>query len=320
MHDRTFSEPLFIFGMARSGTSYLRRLVNSFPDVSLLYESKIMMTANDIFQKEDVLSNRLTFQRFLDRLKICDNAHSKLFTQPLEFYDCLYESFCRHRDFSEFCRELFSTNVDHGGTWGNKLLEKDELKMLLKLFPHAHFIVIIRDVRSVVYSLQGFKYDKTNNFIAALVWSDISKFIKEIQKENINTDIMTLRYEDLVCNSKQVLKQIASFIGIDPPKDFTMADTAHTESIEKWRNHLNSKKIRQIEEICFNEMKHFGYEPELAKGQRKMSFLRFVISLIQHVIGRFIQERGGIRGFFSYKSVRRHIKVFQKTFSGKKSS
>ncbi|MCP4371230.1 MAG: sulfotransferase, partial [Deltaproteobacteria bacterium] len=52
MPNRALSEPLFIFGMARSGTSYLRRLVNSFPDVFLMYESKIIATADEIFQKE----------------------------------------------------------------------------------------------------------------------------------------------------------------------------------------------------------------------------------------------------------------------------
>lgn len=318
MNDKIYNKPLFIFGMARSGTTYLRRLVNSLPDVFLLYESKFIWTAYDIFQKEDVLSNRAIFQRFLEQLKTSVKEPSALLTQPLDFFDRLYENFCEHRDFSEFCQELFSTGISQGRIWGNKLLQKEELKMLLNLFPYARFIIIIRDVRSVVYS--GHMFNKDNYLSAALLWSDNARFIKNIQKESANIDIMILRYEDLVRDSNQVLKQIASFIGLVTPKDFSTASTAHTKSINKWRNYLNSKKVRQIEEICFNEMKHFGYEPELAKGPRKMSLLQFILSIFLQVRGRLLKQRGRLRGMFAYKSLRRYLKIYQQISSDKKTN
>jgi hypothetical protein len=310
MNGKIFNRPLFIFGMARSGTTYLRRLVNSLPGVFLLYESKIIWTAYNIFQKEDVLTNRAIFQRFLERLKACERQSSDLFTQPLEFYDHLYKNFCKHRDLGEFFKELFSSSIGHGKIWGNKLLQKEELKVLFKIFPHARFIIIIRDVRSVVYSAHLF--NKDNIFTASLLWSDNARFIKSIKKESTNLDMMFLRYEDFVRDSNLVLKQIASFIGAETPEDFSIAATAHTKSIDKWRNHLTSKEVRQIEEICFNEMKHFGYKPEFAEGSRKMSLLRFIISIVLQMRGRLIKQKGGLRGIFSYKSLYRYLKAFWK--------
>ena len=118
--------------MARSGTSYLRRLVNSLPSVFLLYESRVIKTSYDILQKTDVLATRESFQNFIEYLKSRREEPTVLFTQPRKFYDHLYESFCTHRDFGRFCQDLFSISIKEGEVWGDKLLHQDEMKLLLK--------------------------------------------------------------------------------------------------------------------------------------------------------------------------------------------
>ena len=272
----------------------------------MLYESKFVRTAYELFQKEDVLANRGVFQRYLEQIKAAIIEPSELLTQSPEFYLSLYDSFAKHRDFSRFCQELFSKSIAQGKIWGNKLLQKEELEILFKLFPRAHFIIIVRDVRSVVYSASLF--NKANYYTAALLWADNSRYIKRIQRENADIHIMFLRYEDLVRDSSKILENISAFVGLDTSNDFSMAATAHTKSIDKWRKHLKPKEVRQIEEICFNEMKFFGYDPEIADGPRKMRLSRFIISVISQLKGRFIKNKGGLRGALSLKSLRRYLK------------
>jgi len=319
--DKSFNGPLFIFGTARSGTTYLRRLVNSFPNVFLMYESPTIRLAHAIYQKEDILKDRTVFQRFLDRLETCERnmagQSSVLFTQPVKFYDHLYDSFCDHRDFSAFCRELFSVSVNPGCIWGNKLLDREELKMLMDVFIHARFIVIIRDVRSVAHSTHEFSGG--NYLTTALLWADAARVVQSVLDRNGDQRVMLLHYEDLVRDSKLAIERIASFIGLPLPSDFSIADKAHTKSIEKWRNHLAPRQIGEIEEICFNEMKHFGYSPEFAEVPRKPNQLRLFLSLVLHMKGRLTKGRVRFtRLLFNYKSLTTYLKLHKKIASIKK--
>ena len=279
----------------------------------LLYESNIIRVGYEIIQKEDILKDRSTFENFLCRLETQERKGgqepSALFTQPSNFFDRLYEKFCEHHDFSEFCRELFSANIPPDGIWGNKLVDREELNILLQLFPDARFVIVIRDVRSVAYS--NYEFFGTDYFISALTWADTARIIKSIQARNCDR-VMVLRYEDFVSDARQTLKQIASLIGRESPEDFSTADRASTNSTDKWRNHLASREARQIEEVCFDEMQHFGYTPELALGPRKVSQLRLLFSVAHHIQGRLTKRRGGLKGLLSYKSLLRYLKLYQK--------
>ena len=52
------------------------------------------------------------------------------------------------------------------------------------------------------------------------------------------------------------------------------AQPPHRKSVDKWRESLSQEQIRQIEELCFEEMQRYGYTPEFATGQKRLGSLK----------------------------------------------
>ena len=45
------------------------------------------------------------------------------------------------------------------------------------------------------------------------------------------------------------------------------------DSLDKWRSSLGPQEIRIVESYCFEEMKRWGYEPEIADRPKRMGVI-----------------------------------------------
>jgi hypothetical protein len=316
MPNDSFNGPLFITGASRSGTSYLYRLVNSLPGVRLAYESNIIKDAYKIFQRQDVLKDRLIFEKYLDRLRVIDSRNhpsgankinSAFFRQPAELYDQLYQRVRTHQDFRKFIADLYKAGAEDCQIWGDKC-ETPHVPILCKLFPEARFLWIVRDVRAVVCSF--YEHSAANYYTTSLNWVDTARMAKILREKRGNQAVLVLRYEDLVLRTRESFEQITSFIGHEIPQDLSMVNKAFSGSIEKWRSRLTSQQIRQIEEICFLEMKDYGYEPEHAVGRRNVGILPYGLYLVQHAIGLLRKKRYRLSQIFSLRIASKCVRIY----------
>jgi hypothetical protein len=84
---------------------------------------------------------------------------------------------------------------------------------LLKLFPEAKFIHIVRDPRDNLYShIKTFK--ATNTLFLAMRWLKYNQGIEE-QKRKMPDKYFTLLYEDFVTSPEQKLKQVCDFLQVE---------------------------------------------------------------------------------------------------------
>jgi len=308
-----FTGPLFIFGMARSGTTYLRRLMNSVPSINLMYETKIIKEAYKKYKNDNILESIESFYNFIDYLKNRElkvtGKSSILFNQDKSYYNNLFYNFRSHNNFAKFCEDWFSLTITDNGIWGNKLVDPEEFLLLLNIFKNAKFIIIIRDVRSVVVSNKDFF--GSDYILSALRWKRIIQMLTILENGEFD-NLLFIRYEDLVKDTTNVLKKISFFIDIDIPLEILNNNIPHTKSLNKWKKRLNKKELCKIEEMCMIEMLNHGYKPEIAKSYKKISFIEFSIHLLIHIVGRLRKQIGGRRGLYSINSLIRIVKLYKK--------
>jgi hypothetical protein len=107
---------------------------------------------------------------------------------------------------------------------------------------------------------------------SCLYWNLHTKLLKSTRLSG--EQLLTLKYEDFVSNAAEHLERILRFAGLwDEAAAAKMLNEhpASAGSIDKWRKDLAEEEILVIESVCFDNMRHYGYEPELAKKAVRLS-------------------------------------------------
>lgn len=151
------------------------------------------------------------------------------------------------------------------------------LPFIRSLFPNAPVIHIVRDGRDVAHSLTKVSFGSANYFENLWQWKQAVSCARRFQDCDANT--LAIRYEDMVKEPEQIIKQVCSFLGI--PFEGSMLKPDGTEksildmtgnhmdqasmAIDKsklasWRRTLSPAMQRTVEMIAHDELQAWGYE------------------------------------------------------------
>ena len=208
---RTNSEPVFVVGIWRSGTSLLYALLNQHPDISLMYESDLLLlwplfsagrSQADWKQRWDFWNSGLS-RHHLDPGHLPDNIPS--LAAAIETVG---------REYAD------------GAIWGCKSPSYyDRLGLLSRIFPRARFIIIWRDpadtCRSIVRASQKTPwFGKTGMATRALLGNVEMKKGRDLLHAR-GCQVHELQYEDMVADPASSMQGICQFLQI--PYDPRMA-------------------------------------------------------------------------------------------------
>lgn len=273
-HKRAFEHsPFFIVGCGRSGTSLLRSMLNSHPDVSVPPEALSLI---DFLRADRVPTRRLLRQFLRDhelrewglRLTERDLAgcHS-----AAEMIDRVHRLYCDARGTTR---------------WGHKTPRFVRyLDLLLESFPRARFIHIIRDPRAVARSATRSPIHRSNPLYSAIRWQrDVSagKAFTEAHPDAC----LEVRYEALVRDPGGTLRSVCGFLELRfAPEMLRYPESAASEMgrylsasharlaglpdpsrVDAWRDELDDRSIRVIESVAEDAMDSCGY-PKLSNGR-----------------------------------------------------
>lgn len=286
--DISFSGPVFLIGMPRSGTKLLRNLLVEHPRIGILHiETEFLPYWVDRWNKFGDLSSFNNFQIFYTHMIqlpyfIHMRRHGTLISQQTWYELCraydpasIFEALVRH----DACVDFGSTKI-----WGDKSPSYiRHLPLLKQLFPNAKFIHITRDVRD--YCLSIHKAWGKNMIRAAQRWAD---YVHKASQDSmmLGDDYYEIKYEELIDDPGTILKAICDFLGIEfkiemldlsKPTE-NLGDTKGTRNIvssnkEKYQKLMNADTQKKIEMIAAHTLSQCGYPVIKTESYRVPKYL-----------------------------------------------
>ncbi len=283
-----YTDPVFIVGMPRSGTTLLQGILSNtgkyFPMPETHFFSRVTyaLPENDFSQKD-----RKTIQRILSRkarIKVDENALFNLNSQKEVF---------------EYVIGMFNPAKK------NTFLEKTPRHVffyskIIRYYPTAKFICMIREPKNIVSSRLRKNSKRNKSTIRlALLYNKIAAAILKIKDNN---NVLLVRYEDLTTENEQTLKKIFEFLDIPfrakfltnvaAPKEIVSnhefwknnnlaLQTIQKNNSDKWRRTLGIDQANLTNYITRSYASKFGYSIEYEWTRVCKGFGKDIIRLLK---------------------------------------
>lgn len=243
--------PVFILGNGRSGTTMIGQML-SLAKLGVSFEGHFVVKAMKEFgsyiNSQAELNRLISLIEGFESSKAFEvklnssvyNLESPLLTKTV-INDALEQIAIRHPE--------------------NRWIEKtphyiNDLDLILKVFPDAKIIWMLRDGRDVANSVFKKSWGANNSYYAAKdwIWSNC--------KNEALTDERVLRvhYEKLLLNPVEGLAKIFSFL--DYPYDGIeeLAQQINPSKMNQWKGAMSQRQLKVFESVAFNCLKKYGYE------------------------------------------------------------
>ncbi len=288
--------PFFILANPRSGSSLLRIICDSHPNICIPPESGFMEWWYLKYQKwsisdsinphtidvfiRDLLTSK-KFETWQFNIEVFKNIiRNELPKNYAELIACVYLSFGKQR----------GKEVTVWGDKNNYYIHKTEI--LNKLYPNAKYIHLVRDGRDVAVSYLALKNLKTDSLYAPKLPQTVEAIAEEWHNNNTmlldffnsipKARIFTMTYEELLRDIKGTSQKITSFLGLafdeemlryhEINKEYSIEPKATLDwkqktleapdltNIGKYKKMLSNDALRSFVAIAGPTLKYFQYE------------------------------------------------------------
>ena len=197
--------------------------------------------------------------------------------------------------------------------WGDKRpAYMQRLDVVLRMFPDAQIIHIVRDGRDCVSSLKRMPWWESG--VVGAIWTWRSAIVKGRRAAARLPDdaYIEVRYEDLVTTPEDELRRLCAFLGevfdeamLEPRRVTDVAvperkvwhartsETVDDSATQRWRRDLEPWELNLFEFVAARQMRLHGYE--LSRGRRPapplVPLLRFVKLDALRTLGRLRNRR-----------------------------
>lgn len=298
----TADRPVFVVGCPRSGTTMLQLMLHAHRRMAIPPETRFLLNAywqrrefGDLSQP----ANRHRLARW-----IVDRRKHRFADLGLDREQIVDEITAGPGTLGSALGTIFRAYAARFGKprWGDKRpAYLQNLDVILRLFPDAQIINVVRDGRACVASLKEVSWNQHDFYGTLAVWSRAVDDARDASRRLDSTQWHQLRYEDLVSDPPAVLAEMCAFLGeeYDPamaepsaqaevavPKFKTWHQLTHspvtTQRVRSWQQRLSAAEIALCETALGSRLTACGYE--LSGGPRPPSadLLRYEISAMPH--------------------------------------
>lgn len=241
------TKPIFLVGAERSGTTVLRLMLKHHPKLAWCFEFEY---AVDCISNSGDIPQLDEYYKFLETNFVFQSTGFDI-DRSLNYPQLLNSFLCQERDFQG--KPLVGATVHH------------DFDRLLRIWPDAHFIHIIRDGRDVARSCIGMGW-------AGNVWTGVERWIEAEQLWEKLTRVIPaeqridVTYEELISEPVKTLTFLCNFIGI--PYDQAMSSYDQTSTydlpdpsfIGQWRRKLSDYEVQLVESKIADMLVERGYK------------------------------------------------------------
>jgi len=307
--------PIIILGMPRSGTKLIRTLLNQHPLINIpekesyLFHSLLKKFGPDFDfrNKRNLLKLYIYFKgtKFyrsfsVDNIELSFNSFMNIFAD---------------KNWSYFFKVIFNyygpKGIDHYGYWGDKSPGSySQITWILKVFPDAKFIHLVRDPRD--YCVSAKEAWGKNIYRSMYRWQSEINYFYQL-KDKLKFNCISIKYEDLLYDSKYEMINLCNFLdieyveGMDSPVKI-VENLGHAKGMsslkrnnsKKYINKLSIKQIYKIESIGFDAILKTGYKPDFSAKQ--VNFNIFFLNILSYFDGFnsilfHVKDKGLLKGF-----------------------
>jgi len=263
--EASFPEPIFVGGVGRSGTHPMGRLIAADPRYHWIRtEVRFHASAGGL---ADLCAGRTTMDAFLERMRGVWWKRGARQNQGLqriveaEAYEAALREFeaAFAADPLEASRRLIRTLLDPAAAAAGKpawveitgqVIEQGPF--LLRLFPNAKFINMVRDGRAVVAgSLK--KVDLTDDPMRALAkWEEMVRAAEEGMRGMPRERVLTVHLDDLTALDRDnTFRRLVEFLEIEDPSHmrryFDAEISAERANVGRWRERMAPADARKVD-------------------------------------------------------------------------
>ena len=314
---------IFVVGAPRSGTTLTARIIGRHSRVFMPGETHFF---DDIYarrQEFGELQDAESIHRVMRRLETLYGRYNEKPDQErvdklLQKNDAI-EKLMICRTYKELFSCFMEIQMQLAGKarWGNNV-PKDifHIEEILSFYPTAKILVCIRDVRDFLVSYQNkWKVAAGDNaerltslyhpVVTSLLWQASVKQIARIKDIIPKENLMMIRYESLVHNPENLVREICRFIGEEFEEDMLNVDEEnssfrderkgiYSSSVERWRRLLTNEEAYVAQKITRRWLVEFGYT--IAEFKINPLKVGYMYATVPYGLWRAIHANRAIRG------------------------
>src|SRR3990172_2465569 len=257
----------FIVGCGRSGTTLLRAMLDSHPELAIPGESYFVVSMGRHRRRYE-RDGRLLTERFIADI-VGHPRFRRWGLQETEVREALTPS---PRGYPGAVRCVFALYAHREGKerYGDKTPSYVlNIPMLARLFPEARFVHIIRDGRDVALSLRDVQFGPGDIREAALLWKRSVKRGMRAGRQLGRGRYREVQYEELLDDPEVTLRGLCDFIELDYSEEMLsyperagavlapvrLANHPHlalppTKHLRDWRRQMSSNDIALFEAVA----------------------------------------------------------------------
>ncbi len=264
------NDRFFIVGCGRSGTTLLKTILSSHPEIYVCPETFFFRSIRPRLHSAPDTPELVATAWWLADAGLSSNILKPLIEAR------------ENQGQSLECATLAAILDFHAATHPNLIIgEKtpdhvNHLDAIRDCFSGAKIVQIIRDPRAV---LASYRKVKVGSNAVADIASEWANSTSTLENWVARSDFLAIRYEDLVANPEATLRDICAFLGVTFSPDmlnfhtretdgFSQEQTHHvntrralfTDSIEVWKKQLPWRDVALLEWALGTMMVRHGYE------------------------------------------------------------
>jgi hypothetical protein len=277
--------PVFIVGSPRSGTTFLRNVLNRHPSLAICDETRFFA---DIYQRrwlfgslENTKNRRRLVEEYLAtarfrRLGMDSQWLKEKLLREATSYPALFTGILEAYAESQG-KKRFGEKTPHHAF---------RAKTLCEWYPGTPIIHLVRDPRDVVASLQRIRWAPKSVINNVSMWLLFNRAARRLQT---HPGYLLVHYETLITHPEQELARICAHLEEDcDPSILLNAEPASgpyswprhasgpltSERLNKWREQLTPDEVSLVEWIAARDMQTYQYQrttpsvsiPAIARG------------------------------------------------------
>ena len=277
--------PIFVIGTGRSGTTLLRTKLSAHPRIYLTHEAAF-------YAWEERFDPKRGGEAYL-RYFLKTFSFRWLGIDPRPILDALPKPFDMGQTHLLYTEVMRQAAQKYGKVrFGDKSpYHSSHAGQILRDYPQAKIVRIIRDPRNVVKSFARMPWAPANPIVGA----NLCKMVQN-QTRPYNDKIYNVKLEDILAKPKETMAGVLDFVGepwddavldhhlhpiepddMPPMPWFQSAKKAATPFRPPDHSDLHPADLRLVEQICQETMKAHGYDPyPLPEGSEPSTWAKWM--------------------------------------------